>query len=258
MIDIRQPNISAKTETEQVAQMRSYLYQLAQQLNWAFSTISGGGGNIVVQQQGGSKPMNRAEAAQANFAELKSLIIKSADIVNAYSETIKKELNGQYVAVSDFGIYKEQTKQTITETSKAVTQNFNNIQMIQTAQQDTELSVQNLSGNLQALMDSVGELQKIVTNAWIKTGLLEEKEDGTPVYGLEIGQVNTVNGEEVFNKFARFTADRLSFYNENGTEVAYISDYTMYITDVVIRGRIEAGGYRVLTDRGWAWKWIGG
>ena len=40
MIDIRQPNITAKTETEQLLQMRSYLYQLSHQLQWAFSTIS--------------------------------------------------------------------------------------------------------------------------------------------------------------------------------------------------------------------------
>lgn len=259
MIDIRQPNITAATEREQLLQMRSYLYQLSQQLNWAFSTISSGnGGGSTVQQQVRTTPVNKAQEAQANFAEIKALIIKSADIVNAYSDIIQQKLEGQYVAASDFGVYREQTEQTITETSQAVMQNFNNIQTIQAAQENTELSVQNLSGDVQTLMVRVDALQEREANAWIKTGLLEEKEDGTPVYGLEIGQINTVNGEEVFNKFARFTADRLSFYNENDTEAAYISDYTMYITDVVIQGKIEAGGYRVLTNRGWAWKWIGG
>lgn len=39
MMNIRFPNITGKTEAEQLAQVKSYLHQLVEQLNWAFNTI---------------------------------------------------------------------------------------------------------------------------------------------------------------------------------------------------------------------------
>lgn len=41
-INIRYPNITAGSEKEQMAQMRSYLHQLVDQLNYAFSIIGDG------------------------------------------------------------------------------------------------------------------------------------------------------------------------------------------------------------------------
>lgn len=39
MIHIRLPNISGKTEQEQLSQMKSFLFQLVQELNWAFQIL---------------------------------------------------------------------------------------------------------------------------------------------------------------------------------------------------------------------------
>lgn len=39
MTNIRYPNITGKTEAEQLAQMKSYLIQLVDQLNWALSVL---------------------------------------------------------------------------------------------------------------------------------------------------------------------------------------------------------------------------
>ena len=66
-------------------------------------------------------------------------------------------------------------------------------------------------------------------SASIRTGLLYEQEDG-PVYGVEIGQQERENGVVRFRKFARLTADRLSFYDRNDTEVAYVSDSALHVT----------------------------
>lgn len=38
-MNIRYPNITGVTPEEQVAQMRSYLHQLVDQLNWALSVL---------------------------------------------------------------------------------------------------------------------------------------------------------------------------------------------------------------------------
>ena len=95
----------------------------------------------------------------------------------------------------------------------------------------------------------------IEVNAHIISGLIDY--DGEiPVYGLEVGQKNIVNGVEVFNKYARFTAGRLSFYDNNGTEVAYISDYKLYITNAEVTGTLKLGKYLIETSRGLTFKWV--
>lgn len=286
MIEIRQPNITAKTETEQLLQMRSYLYQLSQQLQWAFSTISSGGGgessaNYRSTVSGNGGGMDTAQALNT-FAALKNLIIKSADIVDAYSEEINKRLQGIYVAQSDFGTYTEQTANEIRANNTGIQQLYSNTRTIEssldrlgTVSQDLsgamssmEATAQNLAGavdKIAADADSMSDrldavyAATIETNAYVKTGLLYENDDGTPVYGLEIGQTNDLNGVTIFSKFARFCADRLSFYDANDTEVAYISDYKLHITNAEITGSLSlAGRFRIYYNNGLAFQWTGG
>jgi hypothetical protein len=104
------------------------------------------------------------------------------------------------------------------------------------------------------------EYTLVEVNAHIRSGLLYYDDNGTPVYGLEIGQRNTIDGEEVFNKYARFTSDRLSFYDQNDSEVAYISDYKLYIRNVEITGSYKIGGFIdiVQSNGDVVTKWVGG
>ena len=221
-LDLRLPNITGVTEREQLSQIKSYLYQLAQQLQWALSTVETSSASNQVSSQ---KVIVQAQAknAEVDFNSLKALIIKSADIVDAYYDEISDRLTGLYVASSDFGTYIQETDAQIKKTSTDITQNYSNIQKILT-------DIENLSF-------SFAESQ-----AHIKSGILYYDDKGLPVYGLEIGQTNTVDGEEVFNKYARFTSGRLSFYDINDTEVAYISDYKLYICNVEITNSYKIGG----------------
>ena len=93
----------------------------------------------------------------------------------------------------------------------------------------------------------------------IKTGLLYYDNNGFAVYGVEVGQTNSENGDEVFSKYARFTADRLSFYDHNGYEVAYISDYKLYIRNAEITESLKIGGLVniVLANGNVVEKWVG-
>ena len=214
---------------------------MAQQLQWAFDTIDTGGST------GTAAAINtqaRQEAVQADpvstFAGVKNLIIKSADIVNAYYAEISQRLEGVYVAQSDFGTYAQETAMEIRANSQSLQQLYTN--------------TQELSDTVDGLYDSV-----IGTNAYLKSGLLDEKADGTPIYGLEIGQSNTVGGQAVFDKFARFTADRLSFYDSSDVEVAYISDYKLYITNAEITGSLWLSGrFKIYYKGGLAFQWMGG
>ena len=239
-IDIRLPNINAANEQGQLSQMRSYLYQLVEQLNWALNTVQDGAVQTVVQPMTAPTASSTAAAeqeAQDTFNSIKSLIIKSADIVNAYYETMRLRMDGEYVAESDFGVYRRTTAAELSATIDSVNQLYTDLQSVEETAEGAYDSVRAVTAN-------------------IKTGLLYTNESGVPVYGLEVGQRNVENGVESFRKYARFTANRLSFYDQNDTEVAYISDYKLFITQAQITGSITLGRYVADMSDGLAFKWV--
>ena len=235
--DIKLPNITANTDTGKLEQIRSYLYQLVEQLKWALNSIESNATNGF-QQSNKTSGTNTSEAiSQATFNSVKSMIIKSADIISAYYEEINNKLAGKYVAQSDFGRYEEETEQNITENSKGIDRAFKDIQKITS--------------------DIEGFENKLIeVNANIRTGLLRYDDNGVPIYGLQVGQKNEIDGVEVFNKYAEFTSDRLSFFDKNDIEVAYISDFKLYITNAQITGTLTLGRFVFDTSDGLVIKWV--
>lgn len=490
MINLRLPNITGASEREQLSQMKSYLHQLVGDLQWALQ-------NVNTSEVVSPTPKSLAPAVgispraiggassdpRSTFESIKALIIKSADIVEAYYEEINKRLEGVYVAQSDFGDYAQKTSQEIEENSTSTTRWFENLQVIitgygndiesidgtlktigedvsyqqqaivtinngieelggnlasvegevialdsslQTAKTELQSSVINtkteLEGNINStkeelsgsidsaktelsgsinnaktelegdltnakkelsnninntkaelsssidtakseltgdivnakselteavnnvdedlqgaktdingriddtngsvaglgsglndansriaevdedLQDSkeainnsiqgvqervtgvnglledaksqlggsiedleayVSELQQVIigVTAYIKSGLLYYTDAEIPVYGLEVGQSvkDEVSGEVVFNKYARFTSEKLSFYDNNGTEVAYISDKKLFIRQAEITIALKIGGLidLVMDNGDIVTKWVG-
>ena len=219
----RYPAIRSKDTGGQVAELRSFLHQLIDQLNYEAAELHQTG---EPQHQTDRKPAaSEGQSPQATFRSIKALIIKSADIIDAYSDEIQKQLDGHYVAASEFGTFKEETSSKITANSKGVTQSYDEIQKIQ--------------GRVESI-----ENQSRRTNAYIRTGWLYEDGAGSH-YGVEVGQRSEANGVEHFRAFARFQANRLSFYDANNTEVAYISDYKLHITSASITGALNLGHFWV-------------
>ena len=238
MINIRLPNITAPTEREQLIQVKSYLHQLVQELNWALTSIESGSSTTAAKQTS-SVGVSKQEMT-TSYNELRSLIIKSAETVKAYSEAAEETYNSRYVAQSEFGKYTESASQTIAKNSQNIQSFYEDMQEILTDIETLEHSLIKVSAN-------------------IKSGLLYYDVNGVPIYGVEVGQKTSIDGEEIFRKFARFMADRLSFYDQNDNEVAYISDYKLYITHVEIKGSLKEGGYKdfVTDDGGIVTKWVG-
>lgn len=213
-MNIPLPQQLSGSEREQLEGMKTYLYQLAQDLQFALGAVEKQ--IITVQDTAANaertlRSVSESQTPKAQFSGLKALIIKSADIVNAYYEEINRRLSGLYVAQSDFGTYRQETQQEITENAQGITRAFS---------------------DMQALGDTLAQVQAAVTqvNAWIKTGKLGEDENSVPIYGVEIGQQTEEDGLVVFRKFARLLSDRLSFFDQNGVEVSFIGDETMHIT----------------------------
>lgn len=228
-IDIRLPNITADTEAGRIAQMQSYMYQLVEQLNWAFATVTdaAGGKSDIVQygEEGTAGMVITQQDAMAIFDSIKSLIIKSADIVEAYEEAMSITFDGKYVAESAYGTFAEQTKNQITLNSTDIEQNITDIEVI------------------------TGEIESIrSTTGYIRSGKLE---DGK--IGIEIGQDN----DDGFNRWARFTADGIYFYLPSSTEpIARMTTNKLVITNAAI-ATLTLGGYRLDTSNGLAFKWVG-
>ena len=213
-MNIPLPQQLSGSELEQLEGMKTYLYQLAQDLQFALGAVEKQ--IITVQDTAANaertlRSVSESQTPKAQFSGLKALIIKSADIVSAYYEEINRRLSGLYVAQSDFGTYRQETQQEITENAQGITRAFS---------------------DMQAIGDTLAQVQAAVTqvNAWIKTGKLGEDENSVPIYGVEIGQQTEEDGLVVFRKFARLLSDRLSFFDQNGVEVSFIGDETMHIT----------------------------
>ena len=238
-IDIRFPNITATTPEGQMSQMQSYMHQLVEQLNWALATvdnaIQGNTSSVVMTSQGGSQS---EEEAVNTFNSIKALIIKSADIVTAYEETIREELKGEYVAVSDFGTYTQKTDLAIETNSKGINEVYTNVQ------------------NIGVKTTEATENDVRATKVYIKRGYLGDDEDGNAVYGIAVGEYDD-NG--AYQNYAWFTSSKLSFFDRNSKKpVAYISKNKLHINDATFLGAVQFGGYKADTSDGIAFTWIGG
>ena len=239
-IDIRLPNITGTTEVEQLQQIRSYLYQLAPQLNWALSTLESKGSSEVVVQKTGTTAVTAEKDKDRidNFNELKHLIIKSADIVNAYYEAVTERLESKYVAQSDFGTY-------YNDASTELTKSYDGLRL------DLD--------NMQTIVSDDGENTILRSaSAYIKLGTVGSDSNGFPINGIEIGQTNADEENITFNQFARFTARELSFYNSSGYCLATFGEDGMVVPKAKVKGNLIINNYVLDTSNGIAFKWAGG
>ena len=245
-IDIRFPNITATDTEGKMLQMQSYMHQLVEQLNWALSTvdnaIQGNTANVVMPSQMAQKS---EEEAVNTFNSIKALIIKSADIVTAYEDVMTRDFNGTYFAESDFGDYLEKTTSSIEENSHKITETFNKVETI---------TKDDGSGRLDKLEKDV--------NGYINRGWLGKYPsgdlEGQDAFGIAVGE--TTDG--VYKNYAWFTSKRLSFFDENFNEVAYIgssqnSSSKLYINTAHFLGNVQMGGYIADTSDGIAFLWGG-
>ena len=153
------------------------------------------------------------------------MIIKSADIVTAYYAAITNliDKNNLYVAESDFGTFKEETNHALYADGTGITQQISSIQTI--------------------FDDSGNIVESLACDGSIRAGLIYD-DDGNTMVGIELRQKNVdKNGNVTFTQFARFTANKLSFYDANGNEAAYISDRRLYIKEAHITYQLTMGHF---------------
>lgn len=241
------PPYPAGTLQQQVMQQYSYLFQMSQQLNVALSQLQRTEQDGAANDSTMTKTTASREEMQQQYQALKSMIVKTADQVEQSMEQLSAEMSGEYVAASEFGSYMEKLNAYIEANPEAITQYYS------------------FYSDLQADMNKVSAAfsnYKAGTEGYIRTGIVYY--DGAiPVYGVAVGQNLTtteVDGEEVVdqNNFrATFTAKKLSFWQDS-TEIAYVSNNQLYITNIVVLDSMKLGKWHLATKSGLVFQWIGG
>ena len=208
----------------------------------------------TLESTGNKSYEGSAAVSSEKYSNLTGKILeikKTIDGLEIKNEDLNGKVAGLQLTTESFKTYVENTFVSGEEFSKYRT--------------EAEQTAQDFTLRFQAVEESIGE-----TNAHIKTGQLDTKEDGTPVYGLEIGQRTEANGVAVFDKYARFTSEKMSFYDGNGNEVTQVGDKKMSITKVEIvaspnpddkeYGSFKQGGFVDITrlDGSIVTKWVGG
>ncbi len=242
------PPYPAGSVAEQCAKQYSYLFQMAQQLNMVLEQLDGSQkGGAVQLVQGGAAGAVKAAAERQSLDQLRSLIVRTAEVVKQRVDTMAAKLEGEYVASGEFGTYLQSLSAYLEANPEAVSQYYG--------------FVADLQGDIDGVKETF-EHYKVDTEGYIRTGIVYY--DGVaPVYGVAVGQNLTTSdaaGETVVeqNNFrAVFTATKLSFWQDS-TEVAYISNNRLYITNITVLGALELGNWKLSGNGGLTVRWIGG
>lgn len=246
------PASPAGSLRQQVMQQYAYLFQMAQQLNLALEQLEQAGSGTVraagAASGGAAAGSTKLAAADRQYQKLRSMIVKTADQVRHTREELTARLQEEYVAVSDFGSYVASLSAYLEANPEAVTQYYS--------------FFSDLKADVEAV-DAAFRHYKVDTEGYIRTGIVSY-DGAVPVYGVAVGQdlvCREVDGEQVVeqNNFrAVFTATRLSFW-QDATEVAYVSNNRLYITNITVLGGIAIGDWSVeAAESGLAFRWIGG
>lgn len=241
MVTMQQPPILRGTDTEKIARIHSYLYQIVRDLNSALNNLTednfAAESNASQILRNGGTEAQRKEQSE-NLSALKSLIIKTADNVRAEMDVIKTTLESDYVAQSDLGTFNEQIQADIEATASGLEQTIN-------------------------YNAEIFEQYKIDTQGYIRQGIIGYNEDATPIIGVAIGQEIKVDDStgmiDTSNDMAVWTPNRLSFY-VNGMEVAHFSNRALNVGDVIVSGKLALSNnkWEITHTNGFTIKWIGG
>ena len=199
-----------------------------------------------------SEYKNQVDTELLQTAEGISANAKTTEEISADLESYKKTNNAQltiqaeeilsqveniYSAKTDLGDLEERISSQISQTAEGITEIFSE-------------SLSSFSEDLSSVGGEVKELASSL-DVYIRRGELEKG-----VYGIEIGRSDS-------NIKARFTNDRLSFY-QGLSEVAYVSGSNLYITRAEILDYLKIGnstdGYFTfdVSENGLEVMWSGG
>ena len=214
-------------EKNQLVQLYRYLNEVSEKLNTALNSITVE--QMAPEAQTQIRNAGKEETAQ-QVTGLRSLIIKTAEIVHAEMDEISTTLQSHYTAVSEqFGTMQEDITTRIDANARGITQNFNYIQTLTEKGNEQDIKINNFRD-------------------YIFTGVLS---DNPHIVGIAIGE-HVTNTDGTYNsaaKMATFTMDKLSFW-QGETELAYFADNMFHIANGEVTKTMKMGNHiwKVLAD----------
>lgn len=239
MVILQSPPMLQGSQTQQLQDVRRYLFRLVEQLNNSLNSLTEDNLAPEAVQALGSAARSAAEQTRA---DLKTLIIKNANEVTQTIEKITKELESTYVAKSDFGTFEERINNAITASAEGL-----------------EMEISSTSEILNSFIAT--------SNGYIRQGVVA-KDGDVPILGIALGQDISVTGTTVdvdgktyetidtSKNMSVWTTNKLSFF-VNGLEVAHFANNALYVNNVETQS-ITFVNWRVDDANGLRFRWVGG
>jgi len=224
------PPVLQGDEKAQLYQLQRFLMTMSDKLNTALMDIT------IDQMAPETKKTitGTQQTTEKQYETLKSMIIKTAEIVRNEMDEISTHLEANYDALSSqFGEYERNLDSEIRATAEGILQEYSYEERITGLEEDTEVFVRHI-------------------NQYIFSGLVDEVNGR---YGIAIGENVTAydaQGNPYLNtnrKMATFTMDRLSFW-QGETELAYFSNSIFHIAQGEVTNSMKMGNHlwKILTD----------
>lgn len=228
------PPVLQGTERMQLDQMYRYLNAMSDKLNQALMTITIEQMAPETQEMIRTAAQKEEEKDAGGYQALKSLIVKTAEVVRHEMTEISTTLTDEYTALSSqFGEYERNLDATITATAEGILQQYNYDERI-TGLEDDTAAYQRRFGQyiFTGLVDEVGGKYGIA----IGENVTAYDEDGNPYLNTE-------------RKTATFTMDELAFWHGE-TKMAWFTDNIFHIAQGEVTKSMKMGNHtwQVLSD----------
>ena len=120
---IEYPPILQGSAYLQLNSLRDYLVRMADELQRSAASAEGISESTAQKTLKGIK--NTVDGSVKEQTQgLKSLITKTAAVIQSSIDSIETELHGEYLALSDFGEYREETEARFTATAENIGETF--------------------------------------------------------------------------------------------------------------------------------------
>ena len=235
------------TAEQQLVALRDYLVRLARDLDRA------GNSEVaitdIVTKATDKVQQNAAQAVQSQAQNLKALIVKNANEITAYADSIVTDLHSNYVAISDYGNYYEQIDTMVQQTARDTIESYH------------------YQESIDSLDSYVREL-----NGQIRRGLIEDPATHEIHLGIAIseelsftGNTQDVGGNTYYEltpgqTLGLYTSTGWQFWI-SGQKMGWFSsqDSMLHVANITVEDRLQLGaGWQITTTNGFGLRYIGG
>lgn len=239
-MNLRYPDLNAPDTEGKLRQLQSYLYQLVDALNMGMEQQAAAAKEVTeAARQIGQSVKELPATPMENFQSIKALIIKSADIVEAYGETISKSLEGKYVAISDFGTYTEDQLVQLDLAPDSLKSTMERVQTISDRQDsDYDMLMQEISN----IEQKAGEVEVRVSRVESE-GVSEVRTSTGYTFNAE-GLTISKEGEAVTNLLNHSGM----YVQHSGTTILQADGNGVEAKDVTVRNYLEVGDHARFED----------